>query len=175
MRSYEKVQTSKKTLATADKTSHMYRLNKNNYQNLLRNAIRTTYKKASKSIGTKINQEGIQFAKQADILDKIEMNSTGNYFVPLKDNKENFMNHPTTRLINPSKNEIGRISKHFLDQKNTKLVSELNVNHWKNTINVIKWLKDINDKNDKRLSIIIIIVIIIVIIVSFIHKNNKFC
>ena len=108
------------------------------------------------------------------------MNSTGNYFVPLKDSKENFMIHPTTRPINPSKNEIGRISKHILDQKKTKLVSELNVNHWKNTISVIKWLKDINDKNDKRLSIIIIIIIIVVIIiifaiVSFIHKNNKFC
>ena len=73
------------------------------------------------------------------------MNDTGNSFVTLKDHKENFMNHPTTRFINRSKNEIGRISKHILDQINTKLISKLRVNEWKNTISVIKWFKNIND------------------------------
>ena len=56
------------------------------------------------------------------------------------------MNHATARLINPSRNEIGRISEHILDQINTKLVSTLTVNEWKNTISVIKWFKDVNDK-----------------------------
>ena len=51
-----------------------------------------------------------------------------------------------TRLINPSKNEIGRISKHILDQINSKLVSKLSVNEWKNTISVIKWFENINNK-----------------------------
>ena len=127
----KQVQTSNKTLTPADKTSNMCRLNKNDYQNLWRNAITTRYKKVNKSIGTKINKERIKFAKQADILDKIEINGTGNSFITLKDHKENFTNHPTTRLINPSKNEIGRISKHILDQINTELVSKLSVNEWK--------------------------------------------
>ena len=142
----KQVQTSKKTLTPADKTSNMYRLHKNDYQNLLRNAITTSYKKANKNIGTKINKEGIKFAKQANILDKIEINGTGNSFITLKDHKENFTNHPTTRLINPSKNEIGRISKHILDQINSKLVSKLSVNEWKNTISVFQWFEDINNK-----------------------------
>ena len=51
-----------------------------------------------------------------------------------------------SRLINPSKNEIGRISKHILDQINSKLVSKLSVNEWKNTISVIKWFENINNK-----------------------------
>ena len=34
------------------------------------------------------------------------------------------MNHPTAKLINLSKNEIGRIGKDILDQINTKLVSK---------------------------------------------------
>ena len=38
------------------------------------------------------------------------------------------MNHPSSKLINLSKNEIGRISKHILDQINTELVSKLSVN-----------------------------------------------
>ena len=101
----------------------MCRVKRNDYQNLLRNAITTTCKKANKDTGTKINKEGIRFAKQVDTLDKIEINSTGNSFITLKDNKENFTNHPTTRLINPSKNETGRISKHILDQINTESVN----------------------------------------------------
>ena len=145
----KQVQTSNKTLTPADKTSNMYRLNKNDYENLLRNAITTTYKKANKNTGTKINKEGIKFAKHADILDKIEINGTGNSFVTLKDHKKNFTNHPTTRLINPSKNEIGRISKHILEKINTELVSKLSVNQWKNTISVIKWFKNINNQRLK--------------------------
>ena len=96
-----------------------YRLHKNDYQNLLRNAITTSYKKANKNIGSKINKEGIKFAKQANILDKIEINGTGNSFITLKDHKKNFTNHPTRRLRNPSKNEIERISKLILDQINS--------------------------------------------------------
>ena len=83
----KQMQKSKKTLTSADKTSNMYRLNKNDYQNLLKNAITLTYKKANENIGTIINKEGINFAKQADILDKVEMNGTGNSFVTLKDHK----------------------------------------------------------------------------------------
>ena len=86
------MQTSKKTLTPADKTSNIYRLNKNDYQNLLRNVVTTTYKKAIKNIGTKINKQGIKFTKQADILDKIEINGTVNSSVTLKDHKQNFLN-----------------------------------------------------------------------------------
>ena len=57
------------------------------------------------------------------MLDKIEVigifNSfvgIFNSFVSFKENKESFMNHPTTRLINLPKNEIGKISEHILDQ-----------------------------------------------------------
>ena len=84
---YEKSE-KKKTLTPADKTSTMSRLNKNDYQNLLRNAITRTYKKADKKIETKINEEGTKFAKQADIIDNIEINSTGKSFVTLKDHKQ---------------------------------------------------------------------------------------
>ena len=81
------VQTSKKILTPAGKTFNMYRLNKNDYQNLLRDVITKTCKNENKNIGTKINKEGIKFIKQSDILDKIEMNGTGNSFVILKTTK----------------------------------------------------------------------------------------
>ena len=59
------------------------------------------------------------------------INKTGNCFVTLKDHKENFSNRPTVRLINPAKNEIGRISKTVLDDINTRLRESLKVNQWK--------------------------------------------
>ena len=70
-----------------------------------------------------------------------QYNGTANYFITLKDHKANFLNHPTIRLINLAKNEIGRISKQILDQINSKLCEILKVNEWKNTVNVINWLK----------------------------------
>ena len=85
-----------------------------------------------KKLQQKLEKEGINFTKQADILDKIEVNDTYSFFVTLKDHIEKFMNHPTTRLIDPSKNETGIIRKHILDQIKKELVSKLNVNKWKN-------------------------------------------
>ena len=87
----------------------------------MKNAITANYKKANENIVTKSNKEGNKLAKQTDMSDKIKMNGTGgNSIVSLKGNKENFINHRTIRLINPSKNEIGRKSKHILDQINTE-------------------------------------------------------
>ena len=85
----------------------------------------------------KTNKEGIKYTKRADIFDRIEINGTSNCFITLKDHKENFVNHPTTRLINPAKNEIGRISKPILDKINICLCVKLQLNEWKNTTDVI--------------------------------------
>ena len=81
----KQVQTSKKTLTPGGKTSNMYRLHENDHQNLLRNPITTSYKKANTYIGTKITEEGMEFAKQANILDKIEIHGAGNSFITLKE------------------------------------------------------------------------------------------
>ena len=62
----------------------------------------------------------------------------------------NFLNHPTTRLIHPAKNEIGRINKQILDQINSKLCEILKVNEWKNTASVINWFKKIESKSSHQ-------------------------
>ena len=49
--------------------------------------------------------------KNKEALHRLDINEEINYFSTLKDHKENFQNNPTVRLINPAKNEIGRISK----------------------------------------------------------------
>ena len=70
-------------------------------------------KKSNKETTRRINCEDIKFAKEANILDQIEVNGTANCFIILKDHKANFLNNSTTRLNNLAKNEIGRISKNI--------------------------------------------------------------
>ena len=68
----------------------------------------------------------------------------------LKDHKANFLNHPTTRLINPAKNEIRGISKQILHQISSKLYEILKMNEWKNTASVIDWFKKIESKSSHK-------------------------
>ena len=99
-----------------------------------------------KTLKQKSTKNVSSFQKHADIVDKIDKNGTFNSCVTLKKHKENFINHPTTRPINPFKNETRTISKHILDQLSAELVSELSESESKNTISVIKLFKNINNK-----------------------------
>ena len=57
-------------------------------------------------------------------------------FYNLKDPKDNFVNHPTRRLLNPAKTEIERISKSILDEINICFSKKLKFNERKNTTDV---------------------------------------
>ena len=142
------ISTSEKTVTPADKTSNMYRLEKGEYEKLLHDSITTTYKKASPKLEKKINTAGKKFAKDAKILDKLEINAKNDCFITLKDHKENFANNPKTRLINPAKNEIGRISKVILDKINKELTNKLKINQWKSDTSVVDWFKAIKNKQE---------------------------
>ena len=69
------------------------------------------------------------------------------FHLTLKDHKENFVNHPKTKLINPAKNEIGRIRKSVLYKSNICLCEKLQLNEWKKTIDVINWFEKIDEKH----------------------------
>ena len=56
------------------------------------------------------------------------------------------VNKPTCRLINPTKSEIGKISKNILDRINSTIAKKHNLNQWKNTTAVINWFKSIENK-----------------------------
>ena len=135
-----------KTLTPADKTSNMYRLSKEQYNQMKTNAVTSKYKKASDKIKEKIEKGSVKFAKRAGVLDRMDQSGSNDCFITLKDHKDNFQNNPTTRLINPAKNEIGRISKVILDKINCSLKQKLGVNQWKSSQMVIDWFKAIENK-----------------------------
>ena len=66
------MRSSKKTLNFADKISNMYRLKKEEYRRLLQNVVTTTYKKSSKETERRINCKVIVYAKEVNVLDKVE-------------------------------------------------------------------------------------------------------
>ena len=64
---------------------------------------------------------------------RLHINGDSNSFVTMKDHKGDIENKPSVRLINPAKNQIGRISKVVLDNINVVIKSQLKLNQWKNT------------------------------------------
>ena len=64
----------------------------------------------------------------------------------MKDHKPNFINNPSCRLLNPTKNEIGRISQQKLAKINSEIRSKSNLKQWQNTQSVIDWFGEIENK-----------------------------
>ena len=143
------IQQPSKTLIPADKTSNMYRLTKEEYNKMRRNAITSAYKKANENIKKRINEKGKKIVKKSfgKIIDRMDVNAESNCFITVKDHKENFLNPSKVRLINLAKNELGRISKTILYNINMNLFEATKINQWKNTISAVKWFNSLKDKH----------------------------
>ena len=69
---------------------------------------------------TKEDQYGSQkIAKSFSIDNKIDITVKWQCFVTIKDHKDKFRVNPKYRLLNPTKDELGKISKHILQQIST--------------------------------------------------------
>ena len=124
----KKLNQSDKTLIFADKLFNMYRLTKEEYVKMGRNAITSTYKKTNNNIKKRIDFKGKKIVENVDeeILDRMDSKNTCN--ITLNDHKNNFWNNLTVRLINPVKDEVGKISKAILDNIIKFLCTSLNIN-----------------------------------------------
>ena len=86
-------------------------------------------------------------AEKLSIDDRIEKMEETEAYITVKDHKEGFPHKLPFRLINPSKSDIGKISKKLLDKTNKILILNTIVNQWKNSTPVIDWFKNIAIKN----------------------------
>ena len=84
------IHNSKKTMTFGDKTSSIYRLTKEEPNNLLRNAIAPKYEKTNSNIKDKINKNGKEILKKKEVLHRVDINEERNGFFTPKDHKENF-------------------------------------------------------------------------------------
>ena len=117
---------------------------------MLRDNITKTYKKTNTNIKDNIDKEAANIAKSFHIQDRVEGYANRNAFLTLKDHKENFRSNTKCRLLNPSKSEIGLISKKFLERIINDIKRSTNANHWRETSAVIDWFKKINNKKKSR-------------------------
>ena len=82
-------------------------------------------------------------AQELNIDNRTEQIAKQQAFITLKDHKDNFANHPTCRLINPAKSELGKVSKQILHNISSKIREMTKLNQWKNTSEVINWFTNI--------------------------------
>lgn len=138
-----------KLLIKADKTNNYYKIDVNEYNNLIQNSITKTYKKAPPSTVKNIDTEAKYIAEKLELQDRIEKLAEKESFITLKDHKPNFINKPTCRLLNPTKSELGRVSKVILEKITKSILTATNLNLWKKTKDVIDWFQTSDKRNAK--------------------------
>ena len=111
--------------------------------------VTKTYKKSNDKLVGELDSKSAKIAEPLKLDDRVEKLATNEAFVTLKDHKPNFSDHPTCRLINPSKSEIGVISKLILDDINASIISSTKINQWKNTASVLKWFNSLKNVFEK--------------------------
>ena len=91
--------------------------------------------------------EARKITKSFNIDNKMDIMAKRQCFVTIKDHKDDFRVNPNYRLLNPRKSELGKLSKHILQQIRTNNRTVLNMTQWQNSAEVIKWFKNIKNKN----------------------------
>lgn len=142
-----KMKRSTKAFIPADKTRNHYTLDKQQYKKLLHDNITKAYKKADNNITDNLNKEAKQLSEKLKIDERVEILAKRPAFITLKDHKENFRNSPTCRLINPTKSELGKVSKKIVEKINNSIKQKTNLNQWQNSSSVIDWFSKIRNKH----------------------------
>ena len=142
----ERIQNSTKTFIAADKTQNYYEVSKEDHNHVLRDNVTKTYKKSPVNLPAKINAEAKSLASHYKLDEKMDQIDEQQCFVTIKDHKEDFRRNPKFRLINPTKSEMGRLSKIILDRINEELRGAIRCNQWKDKDSVIDWFKAIPNK-----------------------------
>ena len=89
-------------------------------------------------------------AKQLKLDSKVEQFADKKSYVILKEHKDNFLNNPKCRLINPAKSEIVIVSKYYLEKINDNIRRKSELRQWRNVSSVISWFKQIPSKEKSK-------------------------
>ena len=141
------IKSSQHLLISADRTTNFYNMDVKLYKELLHNNVTKDYRKADSNLIPSINKEAKAITSRLDIEDRVYKIAEREAFITIKDHKANFPNSIPCRLINPSKSEIGYISKQITDKINCAIRNNIRVNQWTNTASAIEWFKNITDKH----------------------------
>ena len=142
----KKINAEKDMIIPADKTNNFYKVSKEDYNGLLQKHITKDYRKTDEKAFDDNTEKDKEIAVDLELDDRIYKTAKKQAFITLKDHKPRFRNNPTCRLLNPTKPEIGKISKQIL-RKIVKIVRENSqLKQWENTDKVIEWFTNIQNK-----------------------------
>ena len=94
-----------------------------------------------------VDTEDKKLAKELDIEDRVHRTKESEAFITIKDHKENFRNNTKCRLINPTKQELGKVSKKILEKKIVEIKEKTKLTQFKNTTSVLKWFQGLKQKH----------------------------
>ena len=86
--------------------------------------VTKTYKKCSTNKSNSINAKAKQTASKLKIDDRVRKLDENEAYVTIKDHKEGFTDKISCHFVNPSKIDIGKISKQILDRVNNNILEK---------------------------------------------------
>ena len=128
----------------------MYKMSHEKYDKLVSNSITQNNRKAEDNISYAIATDCRNLARRLNIENHLPSTKLNPAFITIKDHKENFTNNAKCRIINPTKPEIGKVSKNIVDKMNVSIRCKSDVNQWRSTKEVIRWFNNLENK--KQLS-----------------------
>ena len=117
-------------------------------EKLIMEKVTKMYQEAPGKLEKAINMEVKIITKSHKLAKRIDHLPRTETFIILKDHEDNLYNKASCRLINPTRNELGNISKKIIGQISREIIKKTDVNHWKNTSSVINWFNKIENKKN---------------------------
>ena len=139
------VNSSQNVIVPADKTGNFYEMSVAKYQSLCNKAITAEYRKAPEDTVELLNNEASGIAAKLKLNGRLQKYQRNKAFVLMKDHKDGFEAKEQTRLINPAKSSLGKVSKVIMERIATKLREVIVSNQWRGTDEVLGWFKGRED------------------------------
>ena len=130
----------------SDKSKDIYQVSPYEYEQILYNKITESYKIDHSDTTTLINRDTAKFVTKLQIVDRLGKIEEKCAYILFIDHKQNFQYKKQARLINPTKTELGLVSKDLIQRITSRLLSGPKYNLWKNSMDIIDWFKNIRNK-----------------------------
>ena len=145
------IKTSTKIWMKADKTQNFYKVNPEEYHKYLVDTCCKDYRLDHSDTGSEIDCNTAKIADKLKVRDRMGKIDPKNAYVLIKDHKPNFENNRQFRLINPTKNELGLVSKKIVKEIVETTLNKTNYHLWKNSMDTIDWFQKIENKSKATL------------------------
>ena len=125
----------------------MHKMKPCKHQEILKNKITDNNKTDYNNTIDQINNDTYRFASKLHIEDRLGKFKKKDVHILFKDHKPNFEDKLQSRLINPSKTELGKVSKNIIQNIVTNVKKANYSNLWRNSYDTIEWFEKIKNKS----------------------------